>query len=397
MNITISATLVPYQKEILDSLARYTVTEASTKSGKTFSHIYWLFKEAHKEYNRPGFNHWWVAPVYAQAKIAFNRTARKIRGNRAYKINQSELTITTPLGSVLMFKSAEKPENLYGEDVYSAVFDEFTRAREAAWFALRTVITATKAKVKFIGNAKGTKNWGYKLGQRAKSDTSGQWQYFKITAYDAVEAGILDMQEIEDAKVDLPERIFKELYLAEASEEGTTPFGLNHIAKCVKPLSNLPAKWFGVDLAKSYDYTVIIGLDINGDVCFFERFQKDWTQTRARIVEVVGKTPAFIDSTGVGDPIFEDLSPKCPQMQGLKFTEISKQKLIEGLVMAIQDGTTSVLDNEHRYEMEQFEFVYTMRSVKYSAPEGEHDDTVMAHALAVKAKIELKKLTLTWG
>lgn len=395
MNINISApTLTIYQKKIINSDARYTVTEASTKTGKTFSHIYWLFKEAHKPYNKPGYNHWWIAPIYSQTKIAFNRMCRKVAGNIQYKINQSELTITTPLGTIIAFKSAEKPDNLYGEDVYSAVFDEFTRAREQAWHALRSTITATRGKVKFIGNAKGSKNWGHKLGLRAKE--GGEWEYHKITAYDGVTAGILDLEEVESAKRDLPERIFKELYLAEASEEGTTPFGLNHIANCVKPLSSLEPEWFGVDLAKSYDYTVIIGLDCNGDICYYDRFQKDWTQTRAEIIRIVGDKAAMVDSTGVGDPVVEDMQKSCPDMHGFKFTSESKQKLIEGLVMAIQEGSTSVLDNEHRYELEQFEFVYTHRSVKYSAPEGEHDDTVIAHALAVKAKNEILQADYSW-
>lgn len=390
MQINISApSLTDYQKAIINSSARFTVTEASTKTGKTFSHIYWLFKEAHKDYNKPGYNHWWIAPVYSQAEIAFNRMCRKVKGNSLYKINISKLAITTPIGTIIWFKSADKPDNLYGDDVYSCVFDEFTRARETAWHAIRSTLTATKGKCKFIGNAKGTKNWGYKLGQRAKNDGQ-EWEYFKITAYDAVKAGVLDLEEVESARKDLPERVFKELYLAEASEEGTTPFGLNHIAKCVKPLSELPPEYFGVDLAKSYDYTVIIGLDKNGDISFYERFQKDWTQTRERIISVVTDLPAMVDSTGVGDPIVEDMQKSCPNMEGLKFTSDSKQKLIEGLVMAIQDGSTSVLDNDHRYEMEQFEFIYSHRSVKYSAPEGEHDDTVIAHALAIKAKNDIK-------
>jgi phage FluMu gp28-like protein len=396
MQINIAApTLTEYQKAIINSLARFTVTEASTKTGKTFSHIYWLFKEAHKDYNKPGYNHWWIAPVYSQAEIAFNRMCRKIKGNNLYKINISKLSILTPIGTIIWFKSADKPDNLYGDDVYSCVFDEFTRARETAWHAIRSTLTATKGKCKFIGNAKGTKNWGHKLGQRAKNGAT-DWEYFKITAYDAVKAGVLELEEVESARQDLPERVFKELYLAEASEEGTTPFGLNHIAKCVRELSDKPAEWFGVDLAKSYDYTVIIGLDEDGMICHFERFQKDWTQTRRRVIEVVGDLPAMVDSTGVGDPIVEDMQKDCTNMQGFKYSEQSKQKLIEGLVMAIQDGSTSVLDNEHRYEMEQFEFVYTHRSVKYSAPDGEHDDTVNAHALAIKAKNEIKALDYQW-
>lgn len=389
LQIVIKASLKEYQRRITEARTRFTVTDASTKSGKTYSHIYWLFKEAHQPGYKRGDNFWWIAPIYAQAEIAFNRMARRVIGNSLYKVNHSKLRITTPLGTIIHFKSAENPDHLYGEDVYACVMDEYTRMKEAAWHAIRSTLTHTKGKCKFIGNARGNRNWGYKLGQRAKGDTSGEWSYFKITAYDAVDAGILDLEEIESAKRDLPERVFRELYLAEASEEGSCPFGLNHIERCIKPLSNKPVKWFGVDLAKSYDFTVIIGLDEDGMIAHYERFQMDWTMTKARIIQVVGNTPCMVDSTGVGDPIVEDLQAVCMQLYGFKFDSFSKQKLIEGLIMAVQAGETSILDNEHRYEMEQFEYVYSQRAVRYAAPDGEHDDTVIAHALAQKCKREI--------
>src|SRR3546814_5968667 len=54
--------LAPYQKAILDSKARYTLTEASTKVGKTFSHMWWLFEKA-GDPPKPGAHYWWIAPV----------------------------------------------------------------------------------------------------------------------------------------------------------------------------------------------------------------------------------------------------------------------------------------------------------------------------------------------
>src|SRR3972149_35817 len=148
MNITIEKPkLAPYQSKILESSARFTVTEAATKIGKTFTHLWWLFEKSHSP-PKKGANYWWIAPVYSQAKIAFSRLRRVVAASGLYRINESELFIQTPSGSVIWFKSAEKPDNLYGEDVYAAVFDEFTRAREEAWIALRTTLTATRAPCK---------------------------------------------------------------------------------------------------------------------------------------------------------------------------------------------------------------------------------------------------------
>ena len=52
-----------------------------------------------------------------------------------YTAKADHLTVTLANGATIWFKSAEKPDNLYGEDVYAAVMDEATRIREEAWHA----------------------------------------------------------------------------------------------------------------------------------------------------------------------------------------------------------------------------------------------------------------------
>ncbi len=117
--------------------------------------------------------------------------------------------------------------------------------------------------------------------------------------------------------------------------------------------------------------------------CHFTRFRKDWLQTKEEVCRIIGNTPASIDSTGVGDPIVEDITRVCQKAEGFKFGSVSKQQIMEGLASSIQNRNTTVLEGEHRDEMESFEFMYSKRGVKYSAPEGLHDDIVCAHALAV--------------
>lgn len=208
--------LTSYQKDFLYNDSRFTITEASTKVGKTFSHIWWIYEQAHADWNKENYNHWWVAPVYSQAKIAFNRLRAKVGKTGLYKINESNLVITTPLGTHIHFKSADKPDNLFGEDVYSVVFDEAPRAKVEAFYALRSTITATGGKMKLIGNFGGVANWMHQLKEKAKKDK--EYAYYKITAWDAVKEGILAEDEILQAQRDLPQKVFKQLYLAEEQE-----------------------------------------------------------------------------------------------------------------------------------------------------------------------------------
>lgn len=209
--------LASYQKRILNSNARFTITEASTKVGKTFSHIIWLYAKEHEGEDYEGCNYWWVAPVFNQSKIAFNRLIRYLAHTKLYRFNETNLIIYCPNGAEIHFKSAEKPDNLYCEDVYACVFDEAPRAREEAWFALRSTLTSTNAPCKLIGNFGGISNWVHKLKEKSKTDK--QYEYFKVTCWDAIAEGIIDEEEVLQAQRDLPGKIFKELYEAEASED----------------------------------------------------------------------------------------------------------------------------------------------------------------------------------
>ncbi|MGI8542035.1 MAG: terminase large subunit domain-containing protein [Aridibacter sp.] len=374
--------LAAYQLEGLFNDARYAIVEASTKAGKTAACLVWLTEQALQ--GKKGQDYWWVAPVYNQAKIAFRRLKVGLP-REIYTANESELSMVLLNGTRIVCKSAEKPDNLYGEDVYGAVFDEASRAREEAWFALRSTLTATEAPVRIIGNVKGRKNWAYHLARKAESGEPDM-SYKKITAYDAVEAGILTKEEIEDAKRHLPDAVFRELYLAEPSDDEGNPFGITAIRRCVAPISNQPPVAFGIDLAKSVDWTTVYGLDAGNNVCVFERFQLDWNSTIERIKTVVGKTKALVDSTGVGDPVLESLQKGgFSNFEGYKFTSPSKQQLMEGLAVAIQREDIHFPDGVTVSELESFEFEYTRTGVRYSAPQGMHDDCVCGLALAVES------------
>lgn len=387
--------LYDYQLNILNSTARYTVTVASTKVGKTASHIVWLFEQALM--CKVNQSVWWVAPTFGQAKIAYNRMKVQISDRSIFTANETNLVITLITGAKIEFKTGEKPDNLFGDDVFAFVFDEYTRAREQAWFALRSTITSTGGKGKFIGNAKGRKNWGFKLAMKAKSGEDKDYEYFKITAYDAAAAGMRTkdgrpfIEEIESAKRDLPENVFNELYLAEATEDGSNPFGLKFIELCCYPtISTEPSVCYGIDLARKVDYVSIIGLDKLGAVSHYHTFTKTSWKHTIDTIKVLPNKPIAMDSTGVGDVVLSDVESVRPDVEGYVFTQPSKQRLMEGLAVAIQsrkiiipdDGNVKNGTGRIRHQLEQFEVEYTRTGIKYSAPEGDHDDDVCALALA---------------
>lgn len=375
------------QKEAIFSPARVVVIEASTKSGKTSGCLVWLFEQALK--GRPGWVYWWVAPVFSQSRMAFRRLKLALPPG-IIKVNESELSITLPNGAIIFFKSGDHPDSLYGEDVHAAVVDEASRCKEEVWHAVRTTLAATRGPIRIIGNVRGRKNWAYRLARQAEEGRDPEMAYFRLTAWDAVQAGILSQEEVEDARKVLPEFVFRELFMAEASDDGGNPFGLQAIEECIAPLSlEEPAVW-GIDLAKSVDWTVALALDKHGYVCRLERWQAPWQETIAKILDLVGEGTAFVDSTGVGDPVVEALQRSgVGWFEGVKFSTENKQRLMERLSLAIARREIHFPEGFLVQELREFEYQYTPTGVKYSAPEGLHDDGVCALALAVYGRDHL--------
>lgn len=279
-----------------------------------------------------------------------------------------------------------------------------SRMREESWHAIRSTLTFTQGPVRMIGNVKGRKNWFYQLGELAQRGTEGM-AYHKITCWDAVEAGVLDRSEIEAAERDFKrlgrEGAFRQLYLAEAAADGDNPFGLAAIEACiVAGLSAEYPKAAGVDLAgrgaintvavaaeevQARDYTAIVLLDGDGTTTYIDRFRKPHTETATEIRRVVKNTMALVDSTGTGDAVVEALQRTGNmRVEGFTFTDRSRQDLLEGLALRIGEEAVHFPDGYLRDELDSFEFRFERRGIRYAVPEGMHDDTSFALALAVK-------------
>jgi hypothetical protein len=373
--------LYPKQKAAVYDAHRYSVIEASTKSGKTAGCLAWLIEQGFN--GRDGQNFWWVAPVTGQADIAFRRALRAIPRD-LYIAGATYKTISLVNGATIWFKSADKPDSLYGDDVHAAVIDEASRMKEDSFHAVRSTLTHTNGPLRIIGNVKGRRNWFYAMARRAQ-EGDPRMGYHRIVAGDAVHAGVLKSEEIEDAKRMLPENVFRELYLAEASDDEGNPFGHSNIKACIAPLSKRPPFLWGWDLARAVDWTVGIALDEKGCVCAVERFnQVPWEVTIDRIVRATNRKPALVDSSGLGDPILDRLQRAMySKFEGYQFTGPSKQKLMEGLALAIQTKQVTYPAGPIVLELSEFQYEYRRNFVAYSAPQGFHDDCVCALALAV--------------
>ena len=391
--------LYPAQHAALYTPARYSVIEGSTKSGKTQGCLVWQLGRCFAD---PGV-HWWIAPVYQQAKIAYRRALRDLlpKGTVA-RSSETLLGIELTNGSLWQFRSAEKPDNLYGEDVRSAVFDEASRARDSAWHAVRSTLTATRGPIRAIGNVRGRANWHYQLARRAEAGEPDH-HFAKLTAWDAVTGGVIAREEVEDARRVLPDNVFRELYLCEPSDDGGNPFGIEAIAQCVGPLSTgAPAVW-GVDYARVHDWTVAVAIDRDGRTCRVERWRAEPAATTQRIIALVGRVPGYFDATGPGDYLTEAFRNAGTALTPFVYTSQRKQDLMESLASALQQQQVTIPDEATaegrtpRSELESFEYALKGRRLSFNAPSGAHDDCVNALALAWQAARDVLALHVRRG
>jgi hypothetical protein len=394
------ASYYPAQKRAICAPERIAIIEASTKVGKSQGCLAWLLEQAIKD-GRRGRKFRWVAPVYSQAETMYGRMKRNLPVG-FYTPNQSKLTLTLATGAELEFKSGERPDALYGDDVWAAVLDEASRMREASWHAVRSTLTYTEGPARIIGNVRGRKNWFYQIARLAEAGAEGM-AFARLTAYDAAEAGILSLEEIESARRDFERLgrldVFEELYLAKASEDGGNPFGIQAIRDCiVTGWSTDTAAGAGVDLAGrgayvvqdvsergDRDWTAYALADRTGSCIAIERFRLPHGETENKLLAALGRIPTLMDATGAGDPIVEWCQRSGRMnVEGFIFNPRTKQDLMEGLALAIQERRIRFPDGPWVSELESFQFEYTRTGVRYSAPPGMHDDYVCAIALLVK-------------
>jgi phage FluMu gp28-like protein len=376
----------PSQLEVLEASERFLTVDAGRRWGKSLSGLNWLLKGACERVGES----WWLAPIYSQSKMAFRTltaAARRGQAEAAFrKMSESEMRAELINGSAITFKSADNPDNLRGEGLQRVVVDEAARVQREVWEeVLRPAVSDTAGKVLFISTPKG-KNWFYELWTRGYDPAHPDYRSWKFPTSDNPK---VPAEDIEQAQRSLPVDVFSQEYLAEFLDNNAGVF--RNVDACIGSMVSGPVEgrsyYMGLDLARLTDFTVMTILDDTGRQVYLDRFNLlDWVVQKERVASVCRKYRArcLLDSTGIGDPIYEDLRRMGLSVEGYKFTSESKKKLIESLMISFEQRRISILpDKVQENELKIFEYdIGPSGGVRYSAPEGYHDDCVIALALA---------------
>jgi hypothetical protein len=353
--------------------------------GKTFSGANEAIKQATSIKHSVGFV---VAPTYWHTTKCWREFLKFCPYQLVSDVNRSERRINLINGALIWFKSADDPDSLRSEGLDWLWVDEAAEVKQEAWeLALRPALMDKKGMAWFTTTPKGH-NWYHMLwtrGQDAEQNDYDSW------LFPSVSNPHLDPNEIKAFARDMPELAYKQEILGEFIEDIGAVFRQvrAHIHKQPQGPQQGHRYVIGADLAKYEDYTVLIALDEHdGSLRGFDRFQQlDWVFQQQRIVSFVkqfNNGRLLLDSTGVGDSVYDQLSRAQIHVDGYKFTRASKANLIENLSMMLDRSAITYPDIPVLINELQLFGYETMPSgmVRYRAPSGYHDDCVISLALA---------------
>lgn len=359
----------------------------------------------------------WIAPIYAQALIGRRYCARVLpKAPFVRPDNSSPPALTIPsIDSTLQFWHGQHPEDLEGEGSHGNGLDEAAKHKEQVYVSAKTTTTMTRGPQVMASTPRG-KNWFFKGYNRAREEMARAAHEGRQPLAVAIHAPtwenpLVTPEAIEEMRRSLPARLFKQYVEAEFLDDGSVFEGL-------VDAFGRPASWWtedvwfasthdskvvyvGADWAKKEDFTVFVALSDEGRLVGFKRFQKlpypaqvaslfaFMQQCRANSTLVGCQVMSEHDQTGVGEAVNDVIQATNNDgldIIGIIWTNKLKEVYVNDLVLSFQEKVLHMVPwGVMRDELEAFEVTTSMSGkCVYGAPEGMHDDTVMALVLANK-------------
>ncbi len=385
--MTVKITLVrphPAQAHILKHRARYRVVACGRRFGKTE-----VGKIAVIEHALRGQKTWWLAPTYSMTAQVWRDLKHTLGHLPALTINNTEHRLDLPNGGMIAVRSTHYPDLLRGAGLDFVVLDEAAFMEGQVWDeVVRPMLLERQGAALFLSTPYGH-NWFWSIFQRGQDPTQTDWASFQFSS---LENPMVSPSELEVIRHSTPERIFQEEYLAQFMADAGAVFrGLEAVVGAPTPAEPLVGHRYvmGVDWGRERDYTALVVFDATTrQMVMLDRFNEiGWSLQRGRLQVAVERwrpSTIWAESNSIGSVNIEALQAEGLAVRPFATTAKSKPPLIEGLALAIERRELTLLpDPVLLHELR----AYTLERMseggfRYSAPSGQHDDTVIATALA---------------
>lgn len=382
--------LHPGQLRIIEEARRFNTLACGRRFGKTTLGIDLLIDRA-----LDGLPVVWFSPTYKMLTEVWREATHTLKPIAA-RMSAQEHRIELITGGILEMWSLDNPDSSRGRKYARAVIDEaamVTNLGEAWQAVIRPTLTDYKGDGYLLSTPKGM-NFFYECFARGQSEAEAEWASWHMPT---TANPFIDPTEVEAARLELPEKVFQQEYLAQFLQNEGAVF--RNIEACLHAPATTPDQHkghrvvLGIDWAQKHDFTVACAFCVTCN-CEVEldRFNKiEWSFQRQRVKTMYDRwkvQDGLVELNSIGSPNFEALQPDCPNLRGFETTGASKSPLIQSLALALERTEAQWLnDPVGKAELMAYESKISAQTgrVSYSAPEGQHDDTVIARALALKA------------
>jgi len=382
----------PYDKQraVAESDARFRIVAAGRRSGKTTLAAAETTSRALR--GGPDWHGAWVTPGHQISETGFTLIDNAVDDVALEKSKSSApFRHVFANGARLDYLTVDGDANVsYGFDW--VCLDEAAKGIPTdAWTQeLRPTLSDTNGEAMMISTPDG-RGLFHDMWQRGQSDDYPDIASWRWSTY---ANPYVDDDEVDAARDEIPDRIFKQEYLAQFLQDTGGVFDADRARRPYElPEGTSPAPEaeppyrVGADLARSEDYLAIVALGANGVVSHLTRERGlSWGQIQRRIeavAEAHGHPTVAIDASR-DNKLVADLEQAGVTIEPVKFTAQRKQTLVENLAAGIEaDEVTVPKDSMLATELGVFEFETTRAgNIRYGAPSGHHDDTVDALAMA---------------
>jgi phage FluMu gp28-like protein len=334
----------------------------------------------------------WFSPTYKMLADVW-RDIKRVLYPATRQKSETEKRIELVTGGVLDMWSLDHPDAGRGRKYRRVVIDEaamVAKLPEAWQEAIRATLTDYQGDAFFLSTPKGL-NYFKILFDYGHDPARGEWAAWQLpTAANP----FISPHEIETARYELPERVFRQEYLAEFIEDANL---FRNITACATARMLDEAEHgrnyvFGVDWGKLNDFTVITVWDqAAAEMVRIDRFnQIDYTVQAGRLKALYDKfKPRAIlaEANAMGEPIIDQLKADGLPVKGFTTTNVSKSQIVNALSLAFEQEAIKIQNDPVLIaELQAFEASRLPGgSLRYAAPEGQHDDTVIATAIGLEA------------
>lgn len=330
----------------------------------------------------------WFAPTYKLLAEPWRTLQNSLRPV-ILKQNLNEKHVDFFGGGTLECWSLDDPDAGRGRAYHLIIIDEAAMVRdlEQAWQqSIRPMLSDYRGSVWFLSTPKGVANYFHALWRKGQDDSQPDWASWQMPT---VSNPFIDPSEIESARTDIAELAFAQEYQAQfVTWEGAV---FRRILDCVRDETKptAPCAMIGVDWGRTNDYTVFTALSLAGEVMEIERFRgMEYSLQRARLramwERLGSRSWIMAELNSMGAPVVEQLQRDGMPVIGFQTTNASKSAIVEQLALAFERGTVKIPNDPVLIgELQAFEATpLSSGSMRYAAPTGQHDDTVLSLAFA---------------